>query len=411
MASFVQQLLADLRAMPRELWVLVGGQFINRFGTFVHPFLALFLTREGLETGQVAGVLGAIALGNLAAPFAAGYLTDAIGRRNTIIVALVGGAVTILGIYACRAFEQLLVVAALHGFFAYMFGPAAHALLTDLVRPELRVIAYALLRLAINAGFAAGPAVAGLLFTRSPFLIFAGDAATTLAFALLAWAFLPHGLRTIGGRLSSPAVIARSWLEAACDVVRNGPFLQLLLGQLLMAAAFMQVVNVLALDATSRGLSPAAYGLLMGFNGLLIVLIELPLSQWVKRFNPRAVLAIGFAVVGLGCGAFAFAGTMAEFLAATALFTLGEMLSLPIASGYASLLAPSNLRGRYFGFQGIVWSMAAMAGSSGVWFHGHLGSAWWLWSGAVGIIAGLAMMPTIQDRRPVASVRAAVTVK
>ncbi len=35
-------LLDDLRALPRPFWLLLGGMFINRFGTFVMPFLIIF---------------------------------------------------------------------------------------------------------------------------------------------------------------------------------------------------------------------------------------------------------------------------------------------------------------------------------------------------------------------------------
>ncbi len=55
-------------------------------------------------------------------------------------------------------------MAAVFGFSNFIFGPPANALVADLVPEEKRITAYAMLRLAINAGFAAGPMVAGVLF-------------------------------------------------------------------------------------------------------------------------------------------------------------------------------------------------------------------------------------------------------
>ena len=400
MSGYLRTLATDIRAMPRGIWVLVGGQFINRFGSFVGPFLALFLQQEGFALGQVTLVLGAISAGGLAAPTVGGYLSDAIGRRNTILISLVGGAITLLGLYAAKTLPALVAVSVLHGFFAYLFGPAANALLTDLVTPEQRVTAYALLRLAINGGFAMGPAVAGMLYARSPLLIFLGDAGTTLVFAALAWLHLPHGLRTITGPAISPAVAWRSWLEAAGDAARNGPFLQMLVGLSLMALAFVQVFNVLALHATARGLDPFHYGLVMGMNGLVILGCELPLSHAMKSFPPRRTLALGFLVTGLGCAAFAWAQTLGDFLRAMALFTAGEMLTLPVASAYSARLSPVAYRGRYFGFHAQVWSVAGVAGSAGVWCYGRLGAPWWLLSGACGAAAALVMALRFRDRRP-----------
>ncbi len=377
--------------MPRGLWVLVGGQFINRFGSFVMPFLSLYLAGRGLGMGEIASILAAISVGHLVAPFVSGYLTDAIGRRDTIVISLAGGAVSLLGLYFAEGYPQIVIVATLYGFLSSMFAPPANALISDLVPSELRVTAFALLRLAINAGFAAGPAVAGLLFTRAPVLIFVGDALTTLIFAGLAWALLPHGLRTVQGRVTSARVVARSWVEATRDVLANGAFLQLLGGSLLMAVAFQQVFTVLALDATARGLDPVAYGILMGTNGLFIAFAELPLSHWVKRFRPQVVLRVGYALIAVGCASFAFARSLPGFVAAMAVFTFGEMLSLPVAAGYTSQLAPARFRGRYFGWSTVVWSIAGMAGSTGVWFYGRVGDVWWLWSGAVALLGSVVM--------------------
>ena len=387
--------------MPRTLWVLTAGQFINRFGSFVYPFLALYLSDHGYGMGQVATVIGALAVGNIAAPFASGYLADGIGRRNTIVISLVGGAITMLGLYFCQNQAQLIVMAVLHGFFANMFGPAANALMSDVVPPEKRVTAYAIFRLALNGGFAAGPAVAGFFYIRSPWLIFVGDALTTLIFAGLAYGLLPHGLRTIKGNLSSAKVAWQSWWAAGADLVRNRPFAQLLLANFLMSIAFAQIFNILSLDATARGLSPVDYGIVMGFNGLIIMLVELPLAQWIKRYPSKRILTWGYGLVGLGCASFFWADSLATFLVAMAIFTLGEMVSLPVSAAYGAELAPEEFRGRYFGFFGLSWGAAALVGSSGVWFYGLMGANWWLWTGIFGGLASVVMVTRVWSRKVV----------
>ncbi len=40
-------LLTSLRALPRGAWVLFFGTFLNKVGTFVIPFLTLYLTNRG----------------------------------------------------------------------------------------------------------------------------------------------------------------------------------------------------------------------------------------------------------------------------------------------------------------------------------------------------------------------------
>lgn len=165
MLSFTWESMSGIRTMPRALWVLTGGQFINRFGSFIFPFLSLYLVDQNLTLGRVAWVIGAISVGGIFASFAGGYLADAIGRRNTIVLSLVGSAVIVMGIYYASGFAALVTVSFLHRFLTYMFGPAANALMKVVVPAEKRVLAFAIFRLALNAEFAAGPAVAGF-FSR-----------------------------------------------------------------------------------------------------------------------------------------------------------------------------------------------------------------------------------------------------
>ena len=44
--SETETLWGLLRSFPRPVWVLFAGVFLNKFGTFVLPFLALYLVRD-----------------------------------------------------------------------------------------------------------------------------------------------------------------------------------------------------------------------------------------------------------------------------------------------------------------------------------------------------------------------------
>lgn len=392
-------LFVELRRLPRPVYVLIGGQFFNRFGAFVFPFLALILDQRGYGKIEISIIFGSLAAGSLLGPIIGGYLADAIGRRNTIVASLVASAITVIGIYFAPNFGTLVGMVFLNGFAHFLFGPAANALLTDLTPPNQRMTAFALFRFAINAGFAAGPSVAGLLFTRAPAMIFFGDAATTLVFAVMAWIWLPHGLRTVSGRVSSPLVAARSWWEACKELQAHPAFRQFLGVLLLCAIGFIQLFNLLALTAHDRGLSPEAYGLIMGLNGLLITLIELPLANWYQRFPPRRLLAFGYLFIAIGVGAFGIAESIAGFVVAMCLFTLGEIVALPTGMSYSSELAPDHSRGRFFGFRGMVWAFANLFGSAGVWVYGEIGPSWWLIAGCLPLCAALGILPNPERGR------------
>ena len=72
-----------------------------------------------------------------------------------------------------------------------------------------------------------------------------------------------------------------------------------------------------------------------------------------------------------------------------AVFTLGEIIALPIGMAYSSNLAPESMRGRYFGFRGMTWALAGLVGSAGVWLYGQLGSTWWYCSGTIALLGAV----------------------
>ena len=78
----------NLRALPRGAWILFFGTFLNKFGTFVLPFLAIYMTSLGYSVAQAGVAAGAYGLGSLVASFVGGYLADKLGRRKTIVLSM-----------------------------------------------------------------------------------------------------------------------------------------------------------------------------------------------------------------------------------------------------------------------------------------------------------------------------------
>lgn len=188
-------LWASVRALPRPAWVLFAGIFLNRFGTFVIPFLTLYMTGKGYSLADAGLAVGSYGTGTLFACALGGHLADKIGRRKTIAFSLAGGAITMLLISLANSWAGIVLFAGLNGLCGELYRPASSALLADLVPQGQRVIAFSAYRLALNAGWAFGPATAGFLAGYSFSWLFVVDALTSLAFGVLAWFALPHGVR------------------------------------------------------------------------------------------------------------------------------------------------------------------------------------------------------------------------
>lgn len=209
-------LLQDLKALPGQYWILFSGTLVNRFGHFVIPFLAIYLRQEGFDAKVTSLTMAAYGAGALLAGVIGGYLADRLGRKNTMLISCGGAAAFMMLLSQAHSVPALVITTFMTGLLTAMYGPAAGALIADLIPPALRVRAFSCQRLAINFGFAAGMATAGFMATRSFFALFVADAATTLIL----------GLTVLFGLKPRPVTSRENsgWGHALRHMRRNGPF-------------------------------------------------------------------------------------------------------------------------------------------------------------------------------------------
>ncbi len=381
-------LTAELRALPRAFWVLFAGTFVNRFGSFVYPFLTIVLFRRGFTYGQIGLAVGAYGIGSLISMLAGGWFADRFGRRNSIVLGTLAHAVFTFSIFFAHTLPAIVALTGLTGFMGGFFHPASNALIADVVPQPLQLRAYAALRLAANAGFAFGTATGGFLVNHSAFWLFAGDALTTATFGFLALFLLPHGLRH-----SSPQAL---WGEALERLRHDGRFWALAAAQFCAALVFSQFATSYSLEVMGRGFRlelfgwrptpEQIFGILIGWNGIMVTLCELPLTRIMQRYSTRRVMCLGYVLIGTGFAMNALPGGFVTLLAGMTVFTFGEMLAIPLSSSWVARFAPESMRGRYMGALGTAWAAAHIIGPQvGLRVYGLHPLALWIGCGALGL--------------------------
>lgn len=178
--------------------------------------------------------------------------------------------------------------------------------------------------------------------TRSFYWLFVGAAATSIAFGLITFFALPAGLRL-------NAAQRVSWPDSLQVIRRDTRFLRVLAASFLVGMVFMQMSTPFGLEVARHGHSKTVFGWVLSWNGILSVLCELPLTLWTRRFPTLPMRALGYLLCGLGFGLNILGGTMPILMLGMTVFTLGEMISLPVGAAYVAELAPAELRGRYNG--------------------------------------------------------------
>jgi MFS family permease len=384
-------LISNLRALPPAAWILFFGMFLNKFGGFVVPFLALYLTHLGYSLTDAGLCIGAYGVGNLVASILGGHLADTIGRRKTILLSMFCGAGSMILLSQARTLPSLFCLAAVAGLGEF-YRPACSALLTDLVPPHLRVTAFSAYRMSFNAGWAFGPATAGFLAAKGYFWLFIGDAATSVLFGLVAWFALP--------KAAPPGKRNTSWTEAFQVVRHDRSFHQIVLASFFVGFVFMQMSSSFGVYVTRLGFTPATYGALISLNGALVVLCELPLTTVTRRFPVRRVLATGYLLVGLGFALNVMARTVPQLAGCVIIFTLGEMIAMPVASAFVANLAPAHLRGRYMGMYGLNWGAALIiAPGIGLKLLAWNPTVLWAACGVLAVIGAVVISTGFRPRR------------
>ncbi|MFB7668038.1 MDR family MFS transporter [Kitasatospora sp. NPDC056138] len=371
--------------LPRQFWWLWTSTLVNRLGGFVVTFLALYLTAERGYSASYAGLVAALfGLGSAIAAVGAGVLTDRIGRRPTLLAAQVSTAVFTAVLGFTDGQVAIAVVAFLVGLANNASRPAVSAIIADVVPAKDRVRAFSLNYWAINIGFGVSAAAAGLIATHGYLTLFLLDAVSTLLCAVVVFVRIPEtrpeattaGDTTAGDTTAGTAAETPDTARIGLGTVfRDGRFMAVVGINLLLALVAQQGSTTLAVGMGEAGISTTQYGFVIGLNGLLIVLLQLPLTRLISGHNRTALLLAGALLTGWGFGLTYFAGSSAAFYAVTvAVWTIGEIISAPTMMSLVTELSPASARGRYQGMYSLSWSLASFLGpAAGGYLLQHAG--------------------------------------
>ncbi|MGN9776095.1 MDR family MFS transporter [Micromonospora sp. H33] len=344
--------------MPRTFWYLWAGTLINRLGSFVLVFLAIYLTQErGFSASQAGLVLGLWGVGGAVGTTVGGTLTDRWGRRPTLLTAHLGAATMMLALGFARDLSTVALGALLLGLFAEAARPAFGAMMIDVVPEKDRLRAFSLNYWAINLGFACAAVLAGMAAEAGYLLLFVVDAATTLVTALIIFLKVGETRRPVVAATGRPAAPAGALRTILTDRI----FLGFVALNLFSALVFLQHISMLPIAMGDSGLSPATYGSVIALNGVLIVVGQLFVPRLIKGRSRSHVLALAAVVMGVGFGLTAFAGTAWFYGLTVLIWTVGEMLNSPSNATLIAELSPAELRGRYQGAFSLSWQVAGAA--------------------------------------------------
>ncbi|MER5766343.1 MDR family MFS transporter [Streptomyces sp. NPDC001985] len=392
-----------LRGLPARVWIISLGILVNQIGNFLPVFIVLYLTGRGYSAGAAGLVLGVSGVGKVLGNAIGGHLADRIGRRWTIVLS----AVTTSGLTAAVPFlgplALIVTVVGLIGVTSQIYRPAAAAVLVDSVEPtnQKRLAAFGVFRFAVNVGSAVGGVIGGVLASSSYTGLFLVNAAACLLFGVVVAVLLrdarpPHPAPDGADPRQDGGVGYR-------QVLADRTLTRFLVMTVFAEFVYIQSTVGLPLHVDDAGLSERDFGLLIGLNGLLVLLFELPITGAVVRYRPEHVLAVGNLIVGVGLALTWFMTDMTMLAVTVLVWTFGEMISSSISQAYVGSLAPPHMVGRYQGLHGVAYTIGTGLGpliGGAVYAVGP----WALWAlvAVIGVWSAQLSLPARRTRSAVA---------
>lgn len=380
--------------LSREIWLLSLVSLINRAGAMVFPFLTIYLTQQlGFSLKDTGIIMSLFGVGSVLGSYLGGWLTDRIGDFQVQFWSLILTSLVLLCLVQVRSFWAFAVIAITFSTFADAFRPANKVAVSRYSTPENLTRSFALLRLAINLGFAMGPSLGGLLAAWKGYdWLFYADALTCFVAAMLFKFFLQEkeGAQELKQNVRETTEEDTPILSPYKDY-----FYLCYLGIIsLVAFAFMQLFFTFPVFLKQDfGLAEEQIGFLLGLNGIIIFCTEMPLVYMAEqRFGKFTIMSFGVFLIAIGFLFFLFPSYWIGLaVICMVLLTIGEIFYMPFASAFVADRADDTNRGQYMALYTMAWSFAnVIAPTFGFFISEHYGfQTLWAIMFLLGIIASL----------------------
>lgn len=387
----VKRAVKYVKNFELNLWILSLGWFVSAMGFAVSiPFISIYFYAElGLSMLDIGLFFSAMAIIRAIFQMVGGEISDRMERRQLLIhaqtVRSFAFGLMALTIYFEMGFWAIAVALLINSIFGSLFQPAANAMVADILPKDKRLDGYAITRSAGNLGWAVGPAIGGFLAGYSYGFLFVISGIITAGSAIFFFFYLKSPATTIiNERFKYKDLLA----------IKDDKYLAihsiLIFILYLVVAQLIAPFSVYAVEMVH--ISEHELGVLYTLNGLMVVLLQLPLTRLLSKFRLTIQLALGSFIYAVGYGMVGFFSTFYFFLFAMTVVTFGEMFMSPPSLALTSKLAPDGRIGRYMGifgfFVALGWSLGPLYG--GVILDGfgdHHITAWALIS-SLALVAG-----------------------
>jgi MFS family permease len=343
---------------PKSFQILAGATFIDRVGgTMIQPFYSLYIAQKfGVNMTTIGLLFGIWAISGVVGNMLGGALTDKIGRKTMLVAGLVLSAASAILMGVVNELWAFALVSTVVGMLSDIAGPARGAMTTDMLPPEKRAEGFGIIRVIGNLAWIVGPALGGLLASKSYMLVFICDAIASIITALIVIWKIPETKPQASEEIEKETLLQT--FKGYGKVTADKLFMAYVIISMLLIFVYSQMYSTLSVYLNQQHDIPAkGYGWLMSINAIIVVLFQFSVSWGTRKKPPMRMMALATILYGIGFSMIGFVDQYWMFMVAMAIITIGEMVHIPTSSGLIANLAPEDKRGRYNAFAGLSWGV------------------------------------------------------
>lgn len=378
LSSPIQLYKKAYSGLSRNSWYLCLVMFINRSGTMVIPFMTIYCRHElHFTISQSTYVMMAFGAGSILGAFIGGKVTDRYGFYYVQVLALLIGGVLFMVLGYQQTFWSVSLGAFVLSICNEAFRPANSTAVAYYSSEGNLTRSNSLNRLAVNLGWAFGGLLGGTLAGINYHLLFWVDGSTNILAALLLLKLIPASKVMKQIRKSISTGVASSPMQ-------DGIYLVFIVCAMMFATCFFHVFTMQPLYYKGPWhFNEFFIGLLMGINGLLIVIFEMVVIHNLEnKRHPLNYICVGSLVIGAGFVLLNFLpASPYSALVILVFITVGEMLAMPFMNSFWIMRTNPANRGQYAAMYTIAWSMAQiispLIGGQVVTYSGYY-ALWWI---------------------------------
>jgi MFS family permease len=406
----VSRLISGWRTgLSRPVLILQVGNALNYFGYgLILPFEIIYLHQiRGFSTATAGLVLAATMGTSAIVTPPTGAVLDRYSAKAIVVAGSFASALGYAGFAYVDRPWQAFACSIAGGAGLGAAGTANRTLMVRLIRPDQRVAAFALNRVAGNFGIGSGATVGGFIVASAQGLssfqiLYLFDAVTSAGLALIVLAAVP-GLR------AETVTATDADGTGFRAVARDRVFVNVIALNIVLVVVghtfFSNILSPFAKAHTPVG--PAAIGIIFLVNTSFIVIAQIPAVSVVARMRRTHAFAVTSVLFAVALLAVLPATLIHSELAAASLlagvaivFAVGEVVHILVLGPLVADMAPAHLLGRYLSLYSLTFTLSLAIGPAigGLLLQRAPDAIWW--GGALAAVLAGAFLLRLGDHIP-----------